>query len=313
MLDTVEAISSFNKNKSHILNSLSQLHDQNFEQAKSHISIFQNFVEKSESLLNNQHADNIFNEFYLLKVLCSLLISYISFWQKISKSEFSESWVKLQDAQDILRVIFRLSSTSRLPLLEIIEKQCGELEKLYPYNVFMSTGMVIKEVECNICGKSINSFDCEHIIGELYRGKMAQGRIKEIKELNHVALVEKPANKRCVVKYENDAKQFRLVKYLGGILNKRLLSPLAFSNVEYKTITLAKDELPQISRNAKCFCGSNKKYKKCCIYKETVEKQHVDIVGSPSIDAAKLNNSIKLTCEPVHSLGVTEGCNAPDS
>jgi len=36
-----------------------------------------------------------------------------------------------------------------------------------------------------------------------------------------------------------------------------------------------KREYPRISRNDLCYCGSNKKYKKCCLISETLIRQEI--------------------------------------
>lgn len=33
-----------------------------------------------------------------------------------------------------------------------------------------------------------------------------------------------------------------------------------------------------LNRNEKCFCGSNKKFKRCCIDKEFEEKDHAELI-----------------------------------
>lgn len=70
------------------------------------------------------------------------------------------------------------------------------LEKLYPYNVFVSVGVIIDQFECSICGLDIYSESCPHLPGELYRRVVARAVVKEIVGFDHVALVTDPADKR---------------------------------------------------------------------------------------------------------------------
>jgi len=39
----------------------------------------------------------------------------------------------------------------------------------------------------------------------------------------------------------------------------------------------------RLGRNDRCYCGSGKKFKRCCESKQYVETDHVDIVAEPKI------------------------------
>ena len=69
------------------------------------------------------------------------------------------------------------------------------IEKLvFPPQIFLSTGMIVRSEICSICEKDYA--DCEHLVGMPYWGRFCFRRLKDIRP-DHVAIVEEPANKLC--------------------------------------------------------------------------------------------------------------------
>jgi len=242
--------------------------------------------------------DEIFNDYYLFGVLLSLLKGYAVFWSLVLQEQFSDSWCSLQDVEDRLRILRKFGPIKAIGLLDGIEEQCCHLEKLYPYKWFMSTEATYEQLECSICGQDMNSQACPHIQGELYRGVLAVGIVKKVRELHAVALVQNPRDKRCVVKYPDDAPQFRLVRYLAFLIRDGRINPFGFSRVEEKRIRLTLTERNEVGRNDRCPCGSGKKFKKCCLGKARVERNHVDLVGVEK-GVVRANQLVHLTGDPL--------------
>lgn len=235
-------------------------------------------VSRLESLTNSD-PDDIFDDYFLFGALLGLLRAYAEFWDKLLKAQFGDSWSSMQDAEDALRTLRKFGNTSGVHLLESIEEQCSHLEKLYPYKWFCSTEIVYNGVECSICGKDMNGQECPHISGELYRGKLAAGRVKGIK-LQAVALVQNPRDKRCVFDIPDDGPQFQLVRYLMSVMRDGRFTPFGFVGMEEKKIKVTIAERKILGRNKPCLCGSGKKFKKCCINDPQMEKDHVKLYGT---------------------------------
>ena len=110
------------------------------------------------------------------------------------KSERPDSaWDSLVSAQmaiaDALRAHSAFSHlTRKLTNLEAIE------HIFFPPQVFTSTGMIVKRQDCSICGKEYE--DCDHLIGKPYLGEICHVVVRDC-EIDHVAFVENPADKRC--------------------------------------------------------------------------------------------------------------------
>ncbi len=226
---------------------------------------------------NIQQDEYILNDFFVILRFVDFFSSYFDLWRKLLNYEFSSSWNSLQDSLDFLRLIKKFSSIN----VEFFEDQLLELEKTYPYNIFFSIGATAELIECNLCGQDIDSEDCPHIKGELYSGKIAHGIVKNIVEANHVSLVSIPKDKRCVVKYEDSGEQFKLVRYLADLINDGRFNILDFCELKFSKKLNLNPEYVKLGRNEPCYCGSGYKFKKCCISKEYIEGDHVDIVAIP--------------------------------
>ncbi|WP_322015283.1 YecA family protein [Paraburkholderia sp. J12] len=223
--------------------------------------------------------DEVLNDIFILETYVTFFRSYGRIWRKISEGRYSESWRALQDASDSLRVIRRLSGFTLTSLVE----QLFALESLYPYKIFASCGFVVERFECSICGNDIDSFECNHRKGELYRGQMAYGIAKNILEIDHVALVENPVDKRCVVSIQDNAPGFSGVQYLRDAFNQKHLSVSNFGGVAWGKKLVPNSEYTLPGRNEPCYCRSGKKFKRCCIDKKFREIDHAEILPELSI------------------------------
>lgn len=255
-------------------------HINNLELEKSLLLIQEIINELNIDIEDNPDTpDEVLNELYILKRLVDIFTNYTEYWRCIVYGEFSESWVKLQNCIDYLKTVNKFVSRPDSIAVAFFENQLLELEKLYPYNVFFSIGVTVEMIECSICGKDIDSLDCQHYRGELYRGKMALGIVRNTVQCDHIAMVKHPADKRCVVTYENGGSQFNAVRYLSNLVNQKALSPLSFHHLDFKKIKIMNPDAISQGRNDLCACSSEKKFKKCCSDKEFIEKDHMDIIG----------------------------------
>jgi hypothetical protein len=66
----------------------------------------------------------------------------------------------------------------------------------FPPQVFMSAGMIVREQECSICRDDYEK--CDHIVGRPYVGRFCTIVLKKV-SLDHIALVEDPADRLCRV------------------------------------------------------------------------------------------------------------------
>jgi len=250
------------------------LHEKQFQKSKEILNLLE--IEINELI----SADElILNDIFLLKEILFFHNSLISLWEDIFQEKYSSSWNHLQTCFDRLRNINKFSlNNQKTKELDFFEKQLLIIEKLYPYNVFMSMGIETSLFKCSICGKNIDSFECEHDIGELYYGEMAFDIAKDITNINHVSMVENPMDKRCVVQYPDDGHQFKGLQFLNKQLISNQLTPITIYDADETPRKTLNDNYIKLKRNEKCFCGSDKKFKNCCINKEYIEEKHIELI-----------------------------------
>lgn len=228
---------------------------------------------------NENGPDELLNDLYVLNGYLDFFARYGLLWKHLACQQFSKSWDTLQGTLDALRFIRKFSAID----ISEFEDQLLELEKSYPYNVFFSIGAAVESFECSICGQDMDSFDCPHRKGHLYRGRMAYGIARNITNFDHVAMVDKPEDKRCVVKYEDTGEQFSLVRFIAQLLLSRKMKVSEFGKLEFSKRSIPNPEYRKVGRNAPCYCGSGKKFKTCCISKAHTEGDHVDVVPHPIV------------------------------
>lgn len=197
-------------------------------------------IQKSINLLMQKEGqtfdDAVHNDFFVLEETTSFLQAYAMIWHEINVGSFAKSWNYLQDTIDSLRLINKFSLLKSERIFCFFERQLQTLEALYPYSVFSSIEAIIGRLECSICKNDINSSECDHIKGELYRGKLAYGICKEIKELLSISLVQNPADKRCVMTEINGQPiQFPCLEFLKSESKTKRLNPFKILYVR-KTI-----------------------------------------------------------------------------
>ena len=217
------------------------------------------------------------NDLFVLDRYVDFLSKYGELWQRIREGQFYDSWCSLQDCLDLLRVIKRFSQIS----VVFFEGQLTELEGAYPYSIFASVAMLVDRFDCSICGLDIDSYECSHIRGSIYRGEMAYGIARNITGLDHLALVTDPDDKRCVIQYDDASEHFKLIRLLADLLKSQQWRPTDFSHLQYLQKQRPNPNYRQVGRNELCFCGSGRKFKKCCIGNALIEQEHVDLVAVP--------------------------------
>jgi len=226
---------------------------------------------------NKSTQEEYLNDVYVLKQFVNFISFYSGLWESVIKGEFSESWNVLQNALDTMRCIKKFSKLD----LSYFEEQLIELEKIYPYNVFFSIGATVELFECSICGLDIDSLACCHRKGELYSGQMAIAIARNISQFDHIAMVSIPEDKRCVITYDNESEQFKLIRYLSGLVKHGRLTISDFKGLNFSVVKRINPDFVKQNRNEKCSCGSGKKFKKCCIHSRYIDGDHVDIVAEP--------------------------------
>jgi hypothetical protein len=74
---------------------------------------------------------------------------------------------------------------------------------LFPPQIFMSIGAIIRSSECSICGRVYG--ECNHLVGRAYMGQVCCEVINQVDRLEEISIVDVPADKRCrVIVFERE-------------------------------------------------------------------------------------------------------------
>ena len=222
--------------------------------------------------------DQVLDEHFVLHTYWKMLWEYLELWEKIANARFASSWDSLQNALYQIRTVKRFASCGLGQSISLFESQLTELEKLYPYDVFFSVGITVEWFQCSICGEDFHSIRCPHMVGKLYRGELASQIAKGSAKLNHVAVVKNPVDKRCVVTYDDNDEHFKCVRFLCNLVSSGKLQPLDFGYLKFSKRRVKNPDFRMMERNELCYCGSGEEFKRCCISKEYIDTDHVDVV-----------------------------------
>lgn len=120
----------------------------------------------------------------------------LEMWNDLRNEEWESAWENLvhsqlssQRALQADRMGEKLGMKSYHRRLNVVE------ELLFPDQLFTSLGMKTGTAICSICGKEYSNLECPHIKGKAYNGEMCFTELRDITEIDHLALVEDPANK----------------------------------------------------------------------------------------------------------------------
>lgn len=221
-------------------------------------------------------GDTIKNNCFIYFGFFELLSSLASYWKCIEAEKYHDSWCNLQDALDCLRQLKRFYKEDCVTL-SFLSRQLLSVEKIYPYKHFSSCGFIVEKFECSICSNNMDSDECPHIKGELYSGVMAQAIARKIKNIDHLAIVTNPKNKRLVLIPDDNHQQFDLFRKLVSEFNSKKCSPISIARVNLIESRRTDPDHKRAPRNSACYCGSGKKYKSCCIKLERMAHIHMDI------------------------------------
>lgn len=200
--------------------------------------------------------------------------AYVETWEKIGGHGYRQAWDRLQDTLDCVRLVHKFSDLR----LRRFAEQLPRLEEAFPYTLFGSIGAVYSRCECSLCGEDIDSPQCPHMRGELYRGQLAVAVVRECARVDHIGVVTEPEDKRCVVESTYTEADYWLLDTIAGDLSLGKIKPSQFSHFTRATRILESGDPAPVDRNSRCPCGSGKKYKKCCAARQSTIQHGVGII-----------------------------------
>jgi hypothetical protein len=132
----------------------------------------------------------------------ALLLAYIAeikMYLLLKEDKPDAAWTELVKAQDGFEAALRADDGFGEDVARQLRRLQGMEKLLFPPQSFLSTGWIVKDEICSIC--STDYEDCEHIKGRPYMGQFCVVHIRSL-EVNHVAIVDKPASKHCRITHK---------------------------------------------------------------------------------------------------------------
>ncbi|HEY6349661.1 MAG TPA: hypothetical protein VI636_09650 [Candidatus Angelobacter sp.] len=158
-------------------------------------------VEAEKKYARTSGKEDYANVLLGCECVASGLVSEINMWLLLKDGRPDEAWGALVDAQS--RFLSATKADEGFAHLDQKVDRLKAIEQLiFPPQVFLSSGMIVKSQICSICEGEYE--DCVHVKGRPYMGEFCTVRLIP-SAVDHVAMVDKPANKRCRVFSFSDA------------------------------------------------------------------------------------------------------------
>ena len=212
-----------------------------------------------------QHDEENANVAWATSEIVSLHRDYRKAFSMLQEKQYYDAWCLLEQIEiGIVHLLRNFSGTKNA--VSYIETMVRQLQSLYPYRVFFSTVIIVKERTCGICGKKRSiRHHCGHFPGHVYNGELCIDIVKKA-ELEGVDIVFNPEHKYAVAfgrNGEHDHEDHYDYKLLEGLMG-RWKDPYFPWHYTTKHIHKSPDEFLDLTDDSICPCGSGKKYGECC-------------------------------------------------
>lgn len=182
----------------------------------------------------------------------------------LQEKKYYEAWCFMESIEIAAGNLLQ-NCPGALNAVKYISMMVRQLQGLYPYKVFMSTEILIKERTCSICGKKRTiRHHCGHFLGYVYNGEMCYDAVEAV-ALEDISLVFDPEHKYAVVflSDENGRKDQYNYMLLEEVM-KFWKNPFMTWHYTTKHIHKSPKEFPGLTDDSTCPCGSGKIYGECC-------------------------------------------------
>jgi hypothetical protein len=141
------------------------------------------------------------NEFFHMQCVVNALKSVLNMWLALKDESYQKSWSYLIDAQEYTCIGLKVKEYEGILNFQ---QQLIDIESaVFPsWALYNSSGAIESIGNCSICTE--NFLHCEHIENEIYFGSLCQRIDRKILEVDHVAVVETPRDKRCIITKTSD-------------------------------------------------------------------------------------------------------------
>lgn len=162
---------------------------------------FVKYIEAQKCISVKNADEDLANLLLGYESVAKCLQAEIEMWLLLKEGKPDEAWDRLVTAQ--MAAVDAVRAHEGFSHVEHHSHRLQAVEELiFPPQVFVSSGMLVKQQICSICGQEYE--ECEHLIGMPYMGEFCYIIAKDI-SLDHVSIVKEPADKRCrVIHFEHN-------------------------------------------------------------------------------------------------------------
>jgi len=137
------------------------------------------------------------NLFFHLQCGLNAMISFLRMWVFLKEPDYYAAWDRLIDAQEYISLAMR-AADGGVGLENFLARLKRAEDVIFPgYSVYNSWGVIICGGRCSIRDRPFG--DCEHIEGLIYWGRLCVRVGPEFVEMDHVAIVDEPRDRKCVI------------------------------------------------------------------------------------------------------------------
>jgi len=166
-------------------------------ECRQYISVIKAYKKQAAERGNELQA----NQFFHMQCMINALISSLLMWVELKNHDFQKAWRFLVDAQEYTEIALKIMDYEGVRNLNVRLKTIEDV--VFPrWAVYNSPSFVETIGECSICHKPF--LECDHIENQIYMGRLCQRMDRKIIDLDHVAFVEDPRDKRCIITKVSD-------------------------------------------------------------------------------------------------------------
>lgn len=158
------------------------------------------------------------NELACYRVIFRIQASFLYIYYLLKNKEYDKAWYLIEDTTKDIELIkgtneFKNQWAEEFHINEIYNF-IHSLEQLYPYSLFISRDVLIKQQVCSICGqvRKIKN-GCGHRVGKLYYGRFCKSIWTDY-EVRSYALVKNSKDKYTFITPEGSKYNFGLLNWL---------------------------------------------------------------------------------------------------
>lgn len=138
-------------------------------------------------------SEDAANAYLAFEFMAKALAEEFRFYLALKADDPDSAWDHLVNAES--------SSAAAMKSYAIASHLDGYIQRLhalerllFPQPVFFSSGFIVRESECSICGAEYG--ECSHVKGRPYMGKLCARIVKQA-DLQEISVVSDPADKHC--------------------------------------------------------------------------------------------------------------------